>query len=351
MPSHSRFYAMDFSEYSILFHLKARKADFTEKQIEDCLLYAKKLHEQSLPIIYDTQHLSLLVGYKKSYIKKALQFTSYFYRTFDIDKKNGKKRTITEPLPSLKEIQYWILYSILEKIDVHNYSKAYIKGKSIKDNVRFHKNKKYVLTLDINNFFPSIKLNLVTKVFSDIGYSPILSNLLAKLCCLDDRLPQGAPTSPLLSNIIMKSFDEAIRLYCNPLKIMYTRYADDLTFSGDFHENEIIEIVKNELSKMGLDLNYSKIRLMGKHERQIVTGITVNSKAQVPPAERNSIRMAVHCIKKYGLENHMQRMKITQNNYLKHLLGKVNYVLFINGENSEFREYQKYIRSILPDTF
>lgn len=338
---------MEFTEYSILFKIEAQKKNFTSLEIEKCLDYAKRLYDKSLPVIYDTQHLSLLVGYNKKYIKRAVQYTPYFYRYFKIEKKNGSKRQIAEPLPSLKEIQHWILYEILYKIKIHKYSKAYIKGKSIKDNVKFHKCKKIVLTLDIHDFFKSLTIDKVGQCFKEMGYSSILADLLAKICCLNGSLPQGAPTSPYISNIIMYNFDLTMQNFCNTNKIMYTRYADDITLSGDIEANGIIELVKKELHYLNLELNENKTKIMHQNERQIVTGVVVNDKIQVPRTERNEIRMIVHCIKKFGLEGHLQRIDCQKENYIKHLLGRINYILYINPNDKEFLEYNKYIKETI----
>lgn len=342
---------MEYTEYSILFSIKAKKNNFTPSDIELSLLYAKNLYEKSLPVIYDTQHLSYLVGYSKKYIKRAVEYTPYFYRTFKIDKKNvaEKKRIISEPLPSLKEIQHWILYNILNKIPTHKYAKAYIKGKSIKENVRFHRNKRIVLTLDINNFFDSLSIKQVNDCFKEMGYSSILSSLFAKICCLNGALPQGAPTSPYLSNIIMFDFDCCMQDFCNKSRIMYTRYADDLTFSGDFDCAEIIFNVKKNLEDLNLTINDSKTKIMFQDQQQIVTGLVVNNKIQVPHSERNEIRMIVHCINKFGVENHLSRINCKKGKYIKHLLGRINYILFINPNDQEFIKYRELIIPLMVE--
>ena len=106
--------------------------------------------------------------------------------------------------------------------------------------------------------------------------------MLTKLCCLEDCLPQGAPTSPMLSNIIMKEFDNVVAKYTGNKKIRYTRYADDMTFSGDFNPGQIISFIKKELNRLGLKLNEGKIRTRCIWQRQEVTGIVVNEKMQLP---------------------------------------------------------------------
>ena len=143
------------------------------------------------------------------------------------------------------------------------------------------------MTTDVDNFFPSMSVREIELIFTRIGYSKRLSNLLAKLCCRDGSLPQGAPTSPALSNIFMIPFDDAISSYCKKLNIKYTRYADDLTFSGDFDTDATLEVVKTKIGELGLSLNADKTKIMGRDQAQLVTGVVVNEKLQVAFKKRN----------------------------------------------------------------
>lgn len=337
---------MNFEHYKNEFTRTALNSGYSEQNIHDCLNYAKKLFDNNVPVIYNTSHLSGLVGYKKNYLKRATLYTKFFYREFEILKKNGKKRRISEPLPSLKEIQHWILNNILYRINVSKYAKAYIPKINIKQNLIFHKGQAKVFTLDIENFFPSIKQNSIEEIFKTFGYSKLISSLLAKLCCLNYSLPQGAPTSPYLSNIYLKPFDDIISDYCKNNQIRYTRYADDLTFSGEFDENELLNLIKIKLSNLNLVINDKKTRLMTPNTKQTVTGIVVNEKLQVDFEKRNKIRQSVYYIKKFGLENHMSRVKIKKANYLPHLIGQINFILHINPTDTEFIEYRNYLEKL-----
>jgi RNA-directed DNA polymerase len=340
---------MKYLEYEKIFRNKATDAGFSEDNIVKCLRYAKPLIDINLPVIYNTANLAAFVGYKKSYLKRAVQYTTYFYREFKIKKKNGKTRIIKEPLPSLKEIQHWILENILNKIPVSNFSKAYIKNKSIKDNARFHQGQKKVLALDIEDFFPSITFNSVEKIFLSLGYSNLIGNLMAKLCTLEGKLPQGAPTSPYISNIFLKKFDLIISEYCKSKKIRFTRYADDLTFSGDFDEKEIIDFVKQELSKLNLNINEDKSKVMLQNERQVVTGVVVNDKMRVARERRKELRQAVYYIEKFGLDSHLEKIKCNKRNYIRHLLGIANFILFINPKDEEIKKYKNILKLYLPE--
>lgn len=337
---------MDFEQYKKEFTKQASSVGYSEINIQRCLKYAEPLLQKKIPVIYNSSNLSNLVGYKKEYLKKAVRFTNSFYRDFEILKKNKTKRKISEPLPSLKEIQIWILENILVKVQVSPYAKAYRRNVTLLENLKFHKNQPKVFTLDLENFFTSIKVESVEQIFFDLGYSKLISNLMSKLCTRDGCLPQGAPTSPCLSNIFFKSLDVEISSYCIKNKIRYTRYADDLSFSGDFDEKELLEFVKSKISSIGLKINDKKTNLMKPNTRQTVTGIVVNEKAQVVFHKRNKIRQEIFYIKKFGLVDHIKHLKIRQNNYLEHLLGKVNFILHINPTDKEFLEYKTYLNKL-----
>lgn len=334
---------MNFEKYKQEFEVKASKSGYTAENILHCLNYAKPLIEKGFPIIYNTSHLSVLVGYKKDYIKRAVIFTPKYYRNFEIKKKNGKIRKISEPLPSLKEIQDWILQNILEVEKVSPFAKAYRKKVSLTENLKFHKQQSKVVTLDLQDFFPSITTKNVEDIFYSFGYSELISNLLSKLCTKDGYLPQGAPTSPYLSNIYFKRADDQIIKYCLGNEIRYTRYADDLSFSGNFDELKLIEFIKSIVQSIGLSLHPDKIKIMKPHERQTVTGIVVNEKLQVVFHKRNKLRQELYYINKYGITNHMQKTGIKKRNYLEHLLGKINFVLQINPNDEEFKRYKEIL--------
>ena len=168
------------------------------------------------------------------------------------------------------------------------------------------------------------------------------------LCCLDHVLPQGAPTSPYLSNLYMLDFDAHIAQYCKEHTIYYTRYADDLTFSSDSNidEYELTSLVKKELNIIGLYLNNDKTKVMPRNTRQVVTGIVVNQKLQVDKDKRRKIRQEVFYIKKWGLESHLQKIGCCKKNYLKHLLGEMTFMLSLTPQNLQLKADIEYIRKL-----
>ena len=229
---------------------------------------------------------------------------------------------------------------------ISKYAKAYHTNISLKDNAVPHLNKKIVLKLDIKNFFDSINFLDIYNSCFPIDYFPKqVGMLLTHLCTYYDYLPQGAPTSSYISNLVMKGFDEEIGRYCENLDISYTRYSDDMTFSGDLNPSEIIKFVRTNLYKLGLQLNNEKICVINKGNRQSVTGINVNNKIQTPINYRKKLRQEIYFIKKYGLSSHLKYINYTgtKETYISSLLGKVNYVLQINSNDKEFIKYKKDI--------
>ena len=270
------------------------------------------------------------------------------YKKYEIPKKDGSKRVIYEPSYFLKCIQKRILNNVLEGFKVSKYATAYVKGKSIKDNALPHLGKKILLKLDIKDFFNSISfMDVYNRCFLEEYFPKSVRILLTYLCTYNEFLPQGAPTSSYISNLIMRDFDEKIRGFCEENNINYTRYSDDMTFSGDFDVKKVIYKVKDELKKFGMLLNYDKIRVIYSNNSQTVTGICVNEKAQVLRKKRKKIRQEVYYIKKYGIYSHLKKLNIKDKfSYLCNLFSKINFVLMVNNDK-EFIEYRKFILKLL----
>ncbi|MBG9979128.1 reverse transcriptase family protein [Ruoffia tabacinasalis] len=333
---------------------------FSESELNEKLNYAKNLHNNKMPIIYNVDHLSRLIGVSYSEIYKITNSESkYYYKEFKLKKKSGGFRKIKAPLPTLNIIQKWIFENILQNTKASIYCKSYSKGVSLKDNAKFHRRQNIVLKLDIANFFDEISYEVVYKLFKDFGYSNEIVIVLARLVMYTNNkitkgIPQGASTSPIISNLILKKFDNEIASICLKENIRYTRYADDLTFSGDFEVTFIEEIIKEKLRLLGLKLNAKKRKILHKNNRQIVTGIVVNEKLQAPRKYRKNLRLELYYIlnhsknhfNKNGLYNHDARK-----NYLITVLGKVNYVLQINPQDSEFIDFKKKLYKLLTTQF
>ena len=307
---------------------------------------SRALMSKQLPLISSSFMLSLFIGIDSNDLQNMALNSHQFYRQFYIPKANGKQRLITEPLPELKQVQYWILHNILEKCPISKYAKAFIKDKSLISNAKYHLNQNVVVTLDIMDFFPSISFYMVRNLFHQLGYALSVSTLLASLCCYRNALPQGAPTSPYLSNLCMIPIDAAISKYILFRGIRYTRYADDLTFSGTFDPHKLIHNISSLLYKFGFHINPDKTRVAHQNARQEVTGIVVNSHMQMERSKRKAIRQQMYYIKKYGIESHLSHIKESKAHYLNHLLGQINFALFVNPKDKEMRKYFELVKRL-----
>ena len=271
--------------------------------------------------------------------------SSHYYQT-KIPKKNGEYRELSVPDEFLKMVQKRIVENLLVYEEVSPYATAYRYGGSTVKNAYPHIRKNTILKLDIRHFFDYINYPIIKeKVFYKEKYSESNRILLSILCLYKDALPQGAPTSPIISNIIMKEFDNIVGDWCKEKNIIYTRYCDDMTFSGKFIHTEVICFVKKELKKIGLYLNDSKTVVANKGQKQIVTGIVVNEKINTPSFYRRKIRQELYYCKKFGVSSHLKKQKldIAERDYLQKLLGRVNYVLSVDVTNSEMIDYKRWL--------
>ena len=271
-----------------------------------------------------------------------------YYNSFTIKKRNGKDRNILSPYTELKKIQFNILNDLLYDKRISEYAKAYVKNISLIDNVKIHMGYKYILKLDISNFFENISYVDVYNIFKEYGFSNGLCGVLAHLTTYDEYLPQGAPTSPYLSNLVMRKFDYIIGKWCKKHNINYTRYSDDMTFSMNEYNKELIRFVRVNLYKYGLELNNEKICLINNSSQQKITGIVVNNKIQVDSKYRKTIRQEVYYINKYGIDEHIKRINIEdKKKYLDSLFGRIQFVLCVDSRNKEFIKYRNTIRDII----
>ena len=272
---------------------------------------------------------------------------SKHYRKAKLPKKSGGFRNLSVPDEVLKSIQKQIAEVLLIHSPTSRYAKAYRFGSSTLRNAKHHVGKQVVLKLDILHFFDSIRYSTVKdKVFPEEIYAEPLRILLTMLCYYKDALPQGAPSSPTITNIILYEFDEQMGQWCRDRGIAYTRYCDDMTLSGDFEPSEVIGYVRLELKKMGFLLNEQKTRIQRPGQQQTVTGIVVNEKLSIPADYRRKLRQKLYYCKKFGIQEHLQKvgLEIPEDTYRMQLLGKVNYVLQVHPDDGDMHEARKWLQ-------
>ncbi len=298
------------------------------------LKYIALLLSNNVPIVFEMQHLSLLLGLKRNLLFNIINSSDSFYRTFSIQKRSGGEREISAPYPILQYLQKWILDNILNKATIHDNSYAYTKGRSIITNAKQHLNCKEMLSIDITDFFGSINKRRVISVFKGFGYTNLLSYYLASLCCNNDKLPQGACTSPILSNIVAKRLDLRFTSLANKMNINYTRYADDITFSGNKIPSNLLSICRTILTSEGFSLNEKKIKFKPCGAKKVVTGLNVhNENLTVQKQYKRNLRKEIHYIKKFGILNHLDHINDLDPMYLDRLIGRFNFVLSVEPDN------------------
>lgn len=254
-----------------------------------------------------------------------------------IPKRGGGERLLLVPKPKLKAVQRKILRGILDKIPPHPAARGFKKGRGLIDHVSPHTGQRVVMTWDIEQFFPSIHFARVHRVFAAIGYSPKAAHILALLCTTRQTekrmpwkrsLPQGAPTSPALSNLVCRRLDGRLDGLAKKFGARYTRYADDLAFSGDekFRKEmgRFIKRLSNILSEEGFVPNKRKLWVMRSGGRQLVTGLVVNNQPAVPHEEADCIRAILHNAKKAGSLASQNRSNHAA--FRDHLLGRIAWV-------------------------
>ncbi len=290
------------------------------------------------------------LGFSAKTLYAVTSHQSRHYHQVLIPKTDGNQRELFVPDKLLKSIQRAIAEKLLAYEPISPYATAYRPGSSPMVNAAPHVGKPTLLKLDIRQFFDHVIYPLVkNKIFPAERYSEANRILLTLLCVYRDALPQGAPTSPVISNIILKEFDNAVGFWCLARGITYTRYCDDMTFSGDFDPQAVKQFVKVELRKLGLFLNDKKTVVARKGQKKIVTGIVVNEKPNVSAAYRRKLRQELYFCRKFGIEEHIKKtgQNVAVSLYTKQLLGRVNYVLQVNKENREMQEYKRWLVSQL----
>lgn len=273
------------------------------------------------------------------------------YHIVSIPKGNGAQRTLSIPDETLKQVQRRIAERLLCTMPVSQYATAYRYGISVKDCARPHVRAPQMLKLDIKHFFDGIMYSHVKRyAFPEKIYAEPLRVLLSILCYYKDVLPQGAPTSPVITNLILREFDERVGEWCHMRHIRYTRYCDDMIFSGTaFDADEVINYIKQELGTYGLYLNDQKTKRLGKGTRKTVTGIVINDRPRLTADYRRDLRQQIYYCQRYGVEEHLAHIasKHSPEHYLKVLEGRISYALSVDPNDKSLLGYRIWVREQL----
>jgi RNA-directed DNA polymerase len=268
--------------------------------------------EKGIPPVTSMYSLAILFQYSVRFVIGMALRPARYYRTFQISKGKGNRR-IDAPRVALKAIQTWFGHYLARAVKLDSSVHGFVPGLSIVTAARVHCGAQWVLTLDIRDFFPSVTEDSVVRVLLKVGYSRGASKLLARLFTLNSVLPQGSPASPVLANLAFSKTDARLITIAKRYGASYTRYADDLTFSGrgtvDHVElkRQIVEAVKSD----GWRIADRKTREVEAPRRLVVLGLIVNgSRPRLSKRMRNQIRMMNYLSAKADLnEQERQRMR------------------------------------------
>jgi RNA-directed DNA polymerase len=316
---------------------------------------AARLRTAGLPVLATPAELaaalSLSVPQLRWLVFHAEVASRVHYVSFTVPKRTGGVRTLSAPHRKLAAAQEWTLRSILDRLPVAPPAHGFVAGRSILTNARLHARRAVVVNLDLEAFFPSIALPRVRSVFQRLGYSPAVATILALLCTECPRrlvtydgkpyhvaigprgLPQGACTSPALSNQVARRLDRRLAGLAAKLGLTYTRYADDLTFSGDAALNDrvgyLMARVRHLAEAEGFAVNEKKSRVLRRNAAQSVTGLVVNDRPGVPRSEVRRVRAILHRAKTEGLD---AQNREGRPHFRAWLRGKIAYIHMVRPE-------------------
>jgi retron-type reverse transcriptase len=313
------------------------------------------LEKRQLPVLHTGQDVAAKMGLTL----KALRWLTYHrssatlvhYHRYSIAKKTGGVRYISAPKPALKRAQSWVLEHVLARLEVEAHAHGFVPGRSIVSNAAPHVNRKIVINLDLKDFFPSITFRRVKGLFHKVGYSEHVATVLALLCTEPPRLateldgkvyhvalgqrvlPQGACTSPAITNALCRRLDRRLAGLAHKHGFTYTRYADDLTFSGDNAAvvGRLLRSVRSIVAAEGFTEHPRKTKVMRRANRQEVTGVTVNVRPAVSRKEVRELRAILHNAARDGLAS---QNRGNHPDFAAYLRGRVEFVCMVDPQRA-----------------
>jgi len=312
-----------------------------------------KLARSGLPPIHNAVDLATAMGITVNELR-FLAFarktsTVSHYVQFTLPKKSGGERLISAPMERLKRAQHWVLEHLLEGRWLHDAAHGFRAERSIVSNAEPHVGREVVINVDLKDFFPTVTYKRVKGLFRSLGFSESIATICALLCteprqvsvdvdgqryhvAMTERfLPQGAPTSPAITNLLCRALDARLSRIAAKLDYRYTRYADDLTFSGPREANpgRMLRRVHWVVEQEGFSVHPDKTRVLRKGRRQEVTGVVVNETCSVNRATLKKFRAVLFQIDKDGPEG---KRWGRSGDVIAAVEGFANYVAMVNPE-------------------
>jgi hypothetical protein len=324
-----------------------------------------KLGKQNLPILHNWRDLTDLLDIDLKTLRWMTYYrdvsTSKHYIEFEIPKRSGGTRQIMAPLPKLRKVQRDILHKILSSVEIHPAAHGFTTGRSILTNAAPHDKAQILINTDIKDFFPTITYPRVLGLFKSLGYSGHISTLLSLITTYTPRkkmkwkdkdiyvangqrrLPQGAPTSPIISNLVCHRLDARLKRLAELEDINYTRYADDITLSIPIENGNGNTSIKTRIGKYlgmlrkiirdeGFEINKKKTWVIRPHQRQGVTGLVINDGgARIPRPWLRKLRAILHNCKVHGIAS-QDRFGIGEENFRAMVTGMCSFVHMVDPD-------------------
>jgi RNA-directed DNA polymerase len=371
-----------------LYHSVGRARGIDEELILGAIEQASRVERRGMASVLSLNHLATRTGASYNYLRDVVARNRDPYHVFRIRRKSGKSaRVISSPSPTMMHVQRWILDRILNHAPVHSSSYAFRAGRSIRACAERHVGCQWLVKLDIHNFFHSIDERQVYGIFHGLGYEPLPAFEMARLCTrmgarATDRsfrpnpasvremaiseytarslgyLPQGAPSSGAIANLVARVLDDSLTELAQSQNLIYTRYADDITFSGfdGFSRKRAAAIIRAAsllIQKAGFIAHEKKTRLVPPGARRIVLGILVDGdRVRLPKDFRSRVQAHVYGAAKFGLVSHQQRRQFSSIlGMILHVDGLLAFAHDIDPEwaSEKWLIWRELVRNQAPD--
>lgn len=309
-----------------------------------------KLYPIDIPAEFrDEATLLAHLGVSARELKKIWWYRGKMYREFSIAKGSGKTRLICAPDRRLKILQRKLAPLLDQIYRVRNPVHGFVIDRSVKTNAEAHSARRFVLNLDLHDFFPTITENRIVGLLTSVGLGRRVAEIVARLACYDGHLPQGAPTSPVLSNMICYRLDTELLRIAKSARAIYTRYADDITFSGyqppvplfeagppavgKFSPDLLSTALRVAVQGNGFTINPQKVHYADRNSRRLVTGVKINAGLNVDRRYVRDIRAKLSSIERHGLKASQATYssKGGKGDIGSHIRGKIAYVVHLKG--------------------
>jgi S1-C subfamily serine protease len=300
----------------------------------------------------DEAALLAYLGLGATELRKIWYYRGRMYQNFSIAKGPNKVRMISAPDERLKYLQRKLADKLTELYRPRNPVHGFVPERSVKTNALAHLHRRFVINIDLEDFFPTITQNRVEGMLSSLGINARVAEIIAHICCNNRHLPQGAPSSPVLSNMICFRLDKKLMGIAKETRCIYTRYADDITLSsyqppvalfesalppaGRFSPDLLAPKLRDVFQQNGFTLNPDKPHYADRYSRRMVTGLKINELLNVDRRYVRNIRAALHSIETLGLKDAEKKFHEKhggRSSLIAHLQGKISFLTHIKGQS------------------